>query len=703
MSESSFAAQPAEAQSLPFQTAQTPESLQTRIDELERQLQDCRKQLDGANALIHRQQQEAETLRKREECSRLALDLTRIASWDWNLITGEVSWNDNHFYLLGYRVHEVLPSYEIWYEHVHPEDREWVEQRFIHAIETRSVYEVEYRVIHPDGSLHWLFDKGLAVYNEANQAIRMIGITMDISERKRAEAALRRSEEQHRLTLELTHIGCWLWDLRTDEVIWNDNHFRLLGYQIGKAEVDYQMWRDRVHPEDVGQVEALQSHALANHTDYTAEYRVIHPDGNLHWMMSRGRGVYDASGQARQMVGVIIDISDRKWAEVALQRLNQELESRVEERTAQLEAVNQQLQNKIIAHEQAEDALRRSEERLRLALEAAHMGVWEVNLTTGEQIWSTESEQLFGFAPGTFDGTQAAFLSRLHPEDQDRLADMIEQATQTGHFETEYRVVHPDKSLHWIAARGKVFLDEAGNPTRMSGVDLDISDRKQAENQIRSALNEKEVLLKEIHHRVKNNLQIISSLLRMQARQAEQQTATLFQEAQNRVRSMALIHEQLYQSPDLSHINFGRYVRVLVNQLFQCYGVGQNTVALTIEAEELPLSLNTAIPCGLIVNELVSNALKYAFPNDRHGSITIQLEVIQPDQNHSSIATGILTVTDDGIGIPPEVDWQTSSSLGLRIVRNLITQLNGNLTINHCCGTKFHITFPVHAPISTNI
>jgi PAS domain S-box-containing protein len=693
MSDPNLAAYHPEVQSLSTQIT-PPEHLRTRILELEQQLHTCHEKLQHANAVIKDHEQAEAALRTQAEKLRFALDLNQLATWDWDLQTGAVSWNDSHFCLLGYRPGEIPQAYQAWRDRVHPDDREQAEQCAMNALKTQSEYNFEYRVIHPDGSLHWALGKGRGIYDAAGQPIRMIGIGMDISDRKATEIALRRSEEQLRLTLELTHIGCWVWNLATDEVMWNGNHFRLLGYTPGNFEVHYQMWRDRVHPEDIDRVEALQSYAVETHTDYTAEYRVIHPDGSLHWMMSRGRGVYDASGQAHQIVGVIIDISDRKQAEIAVQQLNQKLESRVEERTAQLEAVNQQLQAKIAEHERTEAALRQSEERLRLALEAANMGVWEADLATGQQTWSAQSEQLFGFEPGTFDGTRTAFLSRIHPDDQEDLAGKLTQALQTGDFAAEYRVVHPDESLHWIAAKGRVFLDQSGNPIRMSGVDLDISDRKQSEDQIRSALNEKEVLLKEIHHRVKNNLQIISSLLRMQARQtAHSSNATLFREAQNRVQSMALIHEQLYQSPDLSHIQFGRYVRLLVNQLFQCYGVRQEKITLVIEADELPLNLNTAIPCGLIVNELVTNAIKYAFPDHQCGCIKLQLKIVS-DPNHAETKQGILMVTDNGIGIPADLDWQTSPSLGLRIVQNLVRQIRGELTVRNHLGTTFCITFP---------
>lgn len=216
----------------------------------------------------------------------------------------------------------------------------------------------------------------------------------------------------------------------------------------------------------------------------------------------------------------------------------------------------------------------------------------------------------------------------------------------------------------------------------------DISERKKTMEQIRRSLEEKETLLKEIHHRVKNNLQIISSLLRMQSRRPlDEATLILFQESQNRVQSMALIHEQLYQSPDLSQIDFGEYIRSLTDNLFRCYGVSR--VALNIKTNGLKLTLDTAIPCGLIINELVSNSLKYAFPQGRKGDINIFLQSTADN-------TVTLTVSDSGIGIPETLDWQNSNSLGLRIVRNLTKQLKGNISLDCSNGTTFHIVFCVN-------
>lgn len=200
-------------------------------------------------------------------------------------------------------------------------------------------------------------------------------------------------------------------------------------------------------------------------------------------------------------------------------------------------------------------------------------------------------------------------------------------------------------------------------------------------------LSEKEVLLKEVHHRVKNNLQVISSLLNLQASQiADARVKSALRESQNRVRSMALIHEKLYQSANLAEVDFAAYLRNLVSFLSQSYRERANSVDIVVRAAALQLDLETAIPCGLIVNELVSNALKHAFPDGRAGVITVSLEPIAEGQM-------CLVVADDGVGIPADAGRADGTSLGLSLVRTLVDQIGGSLTITSEVGAAFRICF----------
>ncbi len=213
----------------------------------------------------------------------------------------------------------------------------------------------------------------------------------------------------------------------------------------------------------------------------------------------------------------------------------------------------------------------------------------------------------------------------------------------------------------------------------------DITDRKRAEEQIKASLKEKEVLLKEIHHRVKNNLQIVSSLLYLQSRKtSDDQILSVLRESQTRVRSMALIHEKLYQCDDLANINLEDYIRSLTSYLLNSYGVASHMVRLSINVESAPLGLDRAIPCGLIINELVSNALKYAFPQGRKGEILVDLLC----DRDGKLA---LTVKDDGVGLPEDVDIADTPSLGLQLVNTLVKQLDGTIEVNRRGGTEFRM------------
>lgn len=226
------------------------------------------------------------------------------------------------------------------------------------------------------------------------------------------------------------------------------------------------------------------------------------------------------------------------------------------------------------------------------------------------------------------------------------------------------------------------------NAQLYGAMEQEVQERKRAEEEIKLSLREKEVLLKEIHHRVKNNLQIITSLLNLQSGQIKDPEALLmFRESQARVRSMALIHEKLYQSKDLARIDFDGYVRELMVYLFRSYTVSPDQIQTELETSDIYLGIDTAIPCGLIISELVTNSMKYAFPNGKRGRINVGLKPLA-DGNL------VLSVADNGVGFSDDFNWRESDSLGLQLVSTLTAQLHGRMEASGRNGACFTLTFP---------
>jgi two-component sensor histidine kinase len=247
--------------------------------------------------------------------------------------------------------------------------------------------------------------------------------------------------------------------------------------------------------------------------------------------------------------------------------------------------------------------------------------------------------------------------------------------------ERELRQVH--RELDQRVRERTEALSQANDQLR-----LEIEQRRNAEDQMRAALKEKEVLLAEIHHRVKNNLQIISSLMALQSDQvSDQRVVGALKDSQSRIRSIALIHEQLYRSANLSQIDFSHYLTDLTSALMQTHGSGSPTVRIVASAQNVVLDISHALPCGLIINELVSNALKHAFPGGRRGEIHVSF-VGTDDHVYA------LTVSDNGLGLPEGFDLRSAVTLGLRLVANLAqVQLKGDLEVDGRGGTTFRIRF----------
>ena len=412
------------------------------------------------------------------------------------------------------------------------------------------------------------------------------------------------------------------------------------GASCASLQKNPSSWLQSIHPEDRTRV--IDSLVKQSWGEYDEEYRVLRPDGSIRWVRDRAFPVRDQTGAVYRIVGIAEDITKQKVAEDQLRAATEILSGLI---------------NHLYSGILVEDDMRR---------------ITHVNQSFKDMFNIPVSVQ-------SLSGVDSRLLFPQAKRFSDRIEEIIRDGTAVIGEEIEWQ--------------GRLFLR---NYVPLSIADRryhlwqyrDITESRQAEEQIRASLKEKEVLLKEIHHRVKNNLQIISSLLNLQSAEIQDpKAAQKFRESQDRVKAMALIHERLYQSSDLARIDFAGYVRNLTGHLQRSYRVDASIIRLNLEINPVPMSLDVAIPCGLIINELVSNAFKYAFPGGKSGEILVRF-VKEKDGSLK------LLVRDSGVGLPEGTHPEYSDSLGLKLVRSLTEQMGGEVRYRSQGGFSCEIHIP---------
>lgn len=299
-------------------------------------------------------------------------------------------------------------------------------------------------------------------------------------------------------------------------------------------------------------------------------------------------------------------------------------------------------------------------------------------------VFVSENVSQLGYTVEDFTSGRIKYVDILHPQDLERFHPMLEEYKNihSDQFNQEYRIFTKSGDIRWVDERTFIQMEQSGE-ILLQGIILDITERKKAQE---SLLRAEEIRKKEIHHRVKNNLQVISSLLFLEAENfQDKEIVEAFLDSRNRVRSMALIHEELYQSGDMSTIDFADYTRNLLNFLSKSYVMQSKAIKLNSKIEDVYLGMDTAIPLGMIINELVSNSLKHGYPDAVEGNVNVTLEL---DGNEFT-----LNVSDDGIGFPENVDFRQTTSLGLQLVTILVDQINGTIELEKNGVTSFKIRF----------
>ncbi|MUG98175.1 PAS domain S-box protein [Scytonema sp. UIC 10036] len=522
-------------------------------------------------------------------------------------------------------------------------------------MQSKGVWRRDIEYVTRQGNFFWgsIAAKPITV---AGRTINLVRVK-DITERKQIEAeheqaeqALKLSEARYRAIVE-DQTELIVRFLPDSTILFaNEAYCRYFGLQanetIGKSYAPLIFEQDQ---ETVAQL--VQSIGVDNPT-VVIENRVVIGEG-IRWTQWVNRAFFDRQGDLHEVQAVGRDITALK---------------------------------------QVEAALRESNRRFATLAEAAPVAIFRYdadgNCSYVNDRWCEMTGRPLEMGMGT------EWLQTLHPEDRDRTINAwsrwVESHQPGEFFQNEARIVRPDGTILWYYCQVTPETNSNGELIGYIGTLTDIHDRKQAEAQLQASLREKEVLLKEIHHRVKNNLQIVYSLLRLQRRKLKDQlAANALLESQSRIEAIALIHEKLYQSEDLSRINLAEYIPSLITNLVSTFNVDRIQIDLRIEIEPALVNIDKAIRCGLIINELLSNSLKYAFSASTLCNPCIYVKFTKVEKSTFSLIVG-----DNGVGIPHHVDLLHLETLGLQLVQGFVQQLKGTLQANCQSGTEFHILFP---------
>ncbi len=340
-----------------------------------------------------------------------------------------------------------------------------------------------------------------------------------------------------------------------------------------------------------------------------------------------------------------------------------------------------------IERKQAEKVLRQSEEKYKTIAKNIEVGIYRISSGADSRFIEANPAIVNMFVYKNKQELLNVDVSKLYQDPIGRIS-FQKKMLREGFVKNEEVLLKKKDGTPFLGSVCAVTVrDEKGKSRYFDGIVEDITERKEAEEMLKTSLVEKELLLREIHHRVKNNLQIISSLLNLQSRHVKDEPALdMFHESRNRVRSMALVHEKLYRSDDLTNVDFCEYIQSLGRHLLMSYRVNSTAIDLDVSVNDVFLDINTSIPCGLIINELISNSLKHAFSGRAQGKIRV---VLRSEKNGKLK----LLVSDDGVGLPKGLDVTQTESLGLQLVTMLVEQLQGTLNLDNNKGASFEIVF----------
>jgi PAS domain S-box-containing protein len=579
-----------------------------------------------------------------------AQKMAHIGNWEWDIAADKAYWSEEMYRIFGRDLRKAAPSYNEYLNYIHPDYRD----HYCDAIKKAVIgkpFGIDFRVVLDNGEERIVHLKSEFVMDNKNIPVRIKGIVQDITERKKSEEKIRIMAN----AVESSNDAIATESLEGIITSWNEGAEQIYGYS---AEEILGKNASIVEPDNIkGEIKQLIEKIKQREQVQHYETFRLKKDGTIINVSVTMSPVFDATGELVAISAIARDITERK---------------RVEEK------------------------LRESEEKYRNIVETANEGIFIIDAETTVTYANKKMTDMLGYTLEEVIGR--AIWDFVGEEGKVIIKRNLEKRRQGINESYELKLICKGGSSLWVLINAKSLLDKDGRFMGVMSMLTDITERKEAEE----ALANIEIARKqEIHHRIKNNLQVISSLLDLQAEKfnnrediKDSEVLEAFRESQDRVISMALIHEELYKGGAFDTLNFSSYIEELAENLFQTYSLGNADISLNMDLEEnIFFDMDIAVPLGIIVNELVSNSIKHAFTG-KEGEIRIQFCREEKD-NEIDKSLFSLTISDNGKGIPENVELESVESLGLQLVNILVDQLDGKIELNRTHGTEFRITFKV--------
>ncbi len=581
---------------------------------------------------------------------QMATRASGIGVWDWDLRTNTVVWDERMFALYGFEPTEAKEvNYDTWAKAVLPEDLDKQAAILQETVRQRGRNERQFRIRRAnDGAIRMIHAEELTVTDADGEPLRVVGVNRDITDQEMAAAKLAASEKL--LSQFIKHAPAAIAMLDTELRYVQASDRWIKDYHLEGQEIIGHSHYE-IFPDIPQRWKEIHQRVLRGAVEQCDEEPFPRADGRLEWLQWEARPWRKVDGEIGGLVFYTQVITTRK---------------------------------------ESEERLRESEERFRGAFQNSAIGMAMVSL---EGRWLRVNRAICEIVGRSEEELLACtFQDITHPDDLGKdLAHLNALvAGEIDHYQMEKRYFHKAGNIVWVLLAVTLVRTVDGRPIHFVSQIEDITVRREAAQRLQASLEEKEVMLREIHHRVKNNLQVITSLLQLQSGYLhDPKDAEIFKECQARIHAMGLVHDRLYRSGNLSTIDFGGHLRDLTGLIVRGQSSPLGNIRLIVEADSIEVNLDTAIPLGLIASELVTNAYKHAFRGRDHGTITMRL--YWSGEKQVTLAT-----VDDGVGLPPGFEPEKARSLGLRLIKALSRQLDADFFIDSSsAGTAMKLVFQV--------